>query len=147
MRLQHFVLYYPLVNLLQQVASLVFWWPSISIDRTLAVHYVHGTVKASYHPNILLLTKSFLNLIPYIGKPNVHHLLELAVHTIHIHVHSLFVSELVFESCHQTLKFHCQVQRTRMDTSTRHSQILPGTGRYVSHTPFTLLRMFQPIRT
>ena len=40
-----------------------------------------------------------------VDRPNTHRLLELTTHTIPIYAHALHISEMVFESAHQPLKF------------------------------------------
>ena len=86
MRVRDEVRCFPLICLLQEIVSLIFWWPSVITDGKRAVQYVHGTGKEKYHRYILLLVKKYVNtvnqvckmhpsLITYLDKPNVHRLL------------------------------------------------------------------------
>lgn len=109
----------PIKQMLLQLwrfASLAFWTPSFDSDGYLAWSFVHGEDKALYH-NLLQriaanftkgvhrYSKSHPSLIKNIDRPNVHRLLELAIHTIPNYSHVSFICELVFEAAHQPLKF------------------------------------------
>ena len=106
---------YHLTELLHQISALVFWWPAVSTDGREAFSLVHGEDQSMYHATILGLVKEYIMEIdilctkrpclkPFLDKPNVHRLLELAVHTIPVYSHALLVAEMMFESGHQLFK-------------------------------------------
>lgn len=104
-----------LVDGLHDIAALAFWWPTVEVDGIHAVDFVHGNGQAAYHNEVLRLVKNYLSevhrlcegdggLRRYLDKPNVHRLMEFAIHTLPRYSHALMVTELVFESSHQQLK-------------------------------------------
>lgn len=104
-----------LIDILHSLVRLMFWWPDRLTDGVTAVQYVHGGNQAGYHQEILHLSRKYLGEVKrickekpelkvHLDRPNVHRLLELAVHTIPLYSHASFVAEMVFESAHQPLK-------------------------------------------
>ena len=101
---------------LQKLVSLSFYWLSPYVDGIQQVHFVHDATRHNYHREIRNLAVSFItqvdefckihgSLSKLIDKPNIHRLLELVTHTIPILSHCHLISEMLFESAHQPLKF------------------------------------------
>lgn len=101
---------------LHRFTSLAFWRPSLHTDGETAWAFVHGDNIYSYHHLLQRIAanfakavhkycKSYPSLAGHIDRPNVHRLLELAIHTIPNYNHLCYICELVYESAHQPLKY------------------------------------------
>lgn len=106
---------------------LAFWWPRAETDGLLAWELVHGSGKRDYVSMLHTMSTNFVksvrkfseqqpDLASFVDRPNAHRMLELTCHTLRLYSHLLFVSELVFESTHQPLKFNL----SRNSTSNSH---------------------------
>ena len=77
---------------------------------------VHGVEKAKYHSKLQFLAVEYIDSVDefcgkypqyssFVDRPNVHRLLELVMHTIPLFSNAQLISEMLFESSHQPLKF------------------------------------------
>lgn len=105
-----------MITHLHSLICLSFWWPNFSTDGSKAFAFVHGTGMSTYHRSLSIMSKNFVKSVDkyvkahpeyrsLVDRPNTHRLLELTTHTIPLYSHVLFVTELVFESSHQPLKY------------------------------------------
>ncbi len=103
---------------LQDIISLVYFWPSDKADTADDFIYVsgeHGSRPLRYYGDIQKSCENYLEsikiyylkggrLASILDKPNAHRLLELAMHTIPMFKHGRNVSELVLEMVHRVFK-------------------------------------------
>lgn len=109
-----------LPHLLQEVISLVFWWPKPSTSTNSEVSYIQGSrgdrsTQLKYFADVQMRCKRYTESINQycvrggewanlLDKPNAHRLLEFAYHTLPMYGHALNVSELVLEQVHRNFK-------------------------------------------
>ncbi|PXF41580.1 hypothetical protein BWQ96_08694 [Gracilariopsis chorda] len=104
---------------LQQLVGLTFWWPTMEADGREACDYVWAREGASYMEDLQTLSKGYVAkvdkfwkkcaesgdlLAKVLDKPNLHRLIELYGNTIPAFGHARHFTELVFETAHQPLK-------------------------------------------
>lgn len=115
---------------LHRFYSLALWWPQVETDGRLAWHFVHGDNIHRYHQilqrvelNFFKSVNTYCKLHPDLAKhrdgPNVHRILELAVHNIPKYNHISSICESVYEAAYQPLK--CFLSRTHTASSHHHA--------------------------
>lgn len=104
-----------LMQSLQRLMSLAYWWPSVAVDGDVAEGYTGEEGQANRVKALRIAVSQYLNEVhelrrlyrdeaAVLDKPNLHRVLELCIHTVPLFGHIRNVREMPLESFHQVMK-------------------------------------------